>query len=169
MMLGWGTGKWPPTVKSHFTLSLINTRYYFLPCSSYYNGTFLQRQRSPKTMQHLNKKVRRGPPRSRRTCYLLQARKDLPLAAAGGRTSDVVQAIEFGAEVNLTLNGYTSLMRAANWGHVDTVAALIAEGADMFATDQRGRTALDWARIARRDKVVRTLERAMENEIRYRR
>lgn len=100
---------------------------------------------------------------------MLQARKDLPLAAAGGRTSDAVQAIEFGAEVDLTLNGYTSLMRAANWGHLDTVAALIAEGADMFATDRRGRTALDWARIARRDKVARILERAMENEIRYRR
>lgn len=60
-------------------------------------------------------------------------------------------------------------MRAANWGHVDTVAALIAEGADMFAKDGLGRTSLDWARIARRDKVAQTLERAMENEIRFRR
>lgn len=99
----------------------------------------------------------------------VQACKDLTLAAASGRTSDLVRAIELGAEIDLTVNGYTALMRAANWGHADTVAALVVEGADMFATDQRGRTALDWARIARRHKVAETLERAMENEIRYRR
>lgn len=99
----------------------------------------------------------------------VQACKDLTLAAASGRTSDLVRTIELGAEIDMTVNGYTALMRAANWGHADTVAALIVEGADMFATDQRGRTALDWARIARRHKVAETLERAMENEIRYRR
>lgn len=60
-------------------------------------------------------------------------------------------------------------MRAANWGHVDTIAALVVEGADMFATDRLGRTPLDWARIARHDKAARTLERATENEIRHRR
>lgn len=98
-----------------------------------------------------------------------QACKDLTLAAANGETSDVTKAIELGAEVDTTLNGYTPLMRAANWGHVDTVAALIVEGSDMFATDRRGRTALDWSRIARYDKAARVLERAMENEIRYRR
>lgn len=98
-----------------------------------------------------------------------QARKDLTLAAASGHTLEVGRAIELGAEVDSVVNTYTPLMRAANWGHVDTVAELIAEGADMFATDRRGCTALDWARIARRDNVARVLERAMENEIRYRR
>lgn len=99
----------------------------------------------------------------------VQARKDLTLAAASGHTEDAVRAIELGAEVDLDVNGYTPLMRAVNWGHVDTAAALIAEGADMFATDRFGRTALDWARIARHDKAAQVLERAMENEIRYRR
>ena len=47
--------------------------------------------------------------------------------------------------------------------------ALIEEGADLFATDRRNRTALDWSRIARRDGAARVLERATENEIRYRR
>lgn len=103
-----------------------------------------------------------------RTCDV-QARKDLPLAASNGRTQEAVRAIDLGADVDSTLNSYTPLMRSANRGHVDTVAALIVEGADMFATDKRGRTALDWARIARQDKVARMLERAMENEIRYRR
>lgn len=98
-----------------------------------------------------------------------KACKDLTLAAASGKTSDVTRTIELGAEVDTTVNGYTPLMRAANWGHVDTLAALIAEGGDMFATDRQGRTALDWSRIARRDKAARVLERAMENEIRYRR
>ncbi|CAM9329462.1 unnamed protein product, partial [Hapterophycus canaliculatus] len=98
-----------------------------------------------------------------------QACKDLTLAAASGKTSDVTRAIELGAGVDTTLNGYTPLMRAANWGHVDTLAALIAEGSDMFATDRQGRTALDWSRIARHDNAARVLERAMENEIRYRR
>lgn len=77
--------------------------------------------------------------------------------------------MEHGADLDLAVNSYTTLMRAANSGHVDTVAALIADGADMFATDRRRRTTLDWARIARQDKVARMLERAMENEIRYRR
>lgn len=98
-----------------------------------------------------------------------QACTDLTLAAASGKTSDVGRSIDLGAEVDTTVNSYTPLMRAANWGHVGTLAALIAEGADMFATDRRNRTALDWSRIARRDKAARVLERAMENEIRYRR
>ncbi|CAM9759269.1 unnamed protein product, partial [Sphacelaria rigidula] len=93
----------------------------------------------------------------------------LTLAAASGRTSDVAHAIELGAAVDSTVNTYTPLMRAANWGHADTVAELIAEGADMFVKDSRGRTALDWSRIARQDNVARVLERAMENEIFYRR
>ncbi|CAN0406378.1 unnamed protein product, partial [Ectocarpus sp. 12 AP-2014] len=98
-----------------------------------------------------------------------QACKDLRLAAAAGKTFDVVRSIELGGDVDTTLNTFTPLMRAATWGHVDTLATLIAEGADMFTTDRQGRTALDWSRIARRDKAARILERAMENEIRYRR
>lgn len=98
-----------------------------------------------------------------------QACKDLVLAASSGKTSEVVRSIDLGAEVDTTLNSYTPLMRAATWGHVDTLVALIEEGADLFATDRRNRTALDWSRIARRDRAARMLERAMENEIRYRR
>ncbi|CAM9420486.1 unnamed protein product [Ectocarpus fasciculatus] len=98
-----------------------------------------------------------------------QACKDLTIAAAAGKTSDVVRSIELGGDVDTTLNTFTPLMRAATWGSVDTLATLIAQGADMFATDRQGRTALDWSRIARRDKAARILERAMENEIRYRR
>lgn len=91
------------------------------------------------------------------------------MAAASGQTSDAVRAIDEGAEIDVTVNGYTALMRASTSGHVRTVAALVAEGADMFATDRHARTALDWARIARRDRVAQVLERAMENEICYRR
>lgn len=91
------------------------------------------------------------------------------MAAASGHTSDAVRAIDEGANIDATVNGYTALMRASTSGHVGTVAALVAEGADMFATDCLARTALDWARLARRDKVARVLERAMENENCYRR
>ena len=93
----------------------------------------------------------------------------MTIAAASGKTSDVVRSIDLGAEVNTTLNSYTPLMRAANWGHVGTLAALIEEGADLFAMDRQNRTALDWSRIARHDKAARMLERAMENEILHRR
>ena len=93
----------------------------------------------------------------------------MTIAAASGKTSEVVRSIDLGAEVDTTLNSYTPLMRAATWGHVGTLVTLIEEGADLFATDRRNRTALDWSRIARRDRAARTLERAMENEIRYRR
>lgn len=98
-----------------------------------------------------------------------QACKDLTLAAASGKKVDVVRSIDLGAEVNATVNSYTPLMRAATWGHVGTLAALIEEGADLFSTDRRNRTALDWSRIARHDKAARMLERAMENEILHRR
>lgn len=73
------------------------------------------------------------------------------------------------ADVDATMNGYTPLMRAAIRGNVGAVSALVVGKADMFATDKQGRTALDWARIARRVKVAKTLEHAMENEIRHRR
>ncbi|CAN0019438.1 unnamed protein product [Discosporangium mesarthrocarpum] len=60
-------------------------------------------------------------------------------------------------------------MRATTGGHTEAVTTLIEEGADMFATDEQGRTALDWARIAHREQVAKILEHAMENDIFYRR
>lgn len=113
--------------------------------------------------------IRTSPPSNETALHAAQACKDLTLAAASGKTADVVRSIDLGAEVNATVNSYTPLMRAANWGHLGTLAALIEEGADLFATDRQNRTALDWSRIARHDKAARMLERAMENDILHRR
>ncbi|CAM9313048.1 unnamed protein product, partial [Choristocarpus tenellus] len=94
---------------------------------------------------------------------------NLTRGAASGCVPDVVEAIDSWADVNSKFNNYTPLARAAAGGHANIVEVLIVEGADMFAQDGQGRTALDWARIAKKDQVVQILEKAMENDICYRR
>ncbi len=61
--------------------------------------------------------------------------------------------------------GRTALMRAAGNGFQSQVMLLIAAGANVFAQDSSGKTALDWARMARHDDVLHVLERATERSL----
>ena len=49
------------------------------------------------------------------------------------------------------------------------VAALISHGVDLFAKDEGGKTALDWARLVAHDDVTHALEKAMAADIEHRR
>ena len=63
--------------------------------------------------------------------------------------------------------GRTALMKAAASGQIDVVEMVLKAGANVFVTDGAGRTALDWARLARKGgasklieaHVVRTIEK----------
>lgn len=60
---------------------------------------------------------------------------------------------------------YSELMKAACAGDVDSVQEMIELGHNMFETDSTGRTALDWARIAREEACALALEAAMGKQI----
>lgn len=66
------------------------------------------------------------------------------------------------ADVNKKGNsGETPLIRAAKDGHLEVVKELIALGADINATDNRGRTALDLAIQLERNEVADALKKAV--------
>jgi len=68
--------------------------------------------------------------------------KPLLQAAMYGRTSEVRELIEKGADVNYrSSNGSTPLYRAANNGHIEVVRLLLASGADATIKIYAGRTA----------------------------
>lgn len=70
------------------------------------------------------------------------ARRMFDLARSGG-TEELVSFIDRRAPVNLTNEkGDTLLLLAAYYGHADTVAALLARGADHARVNDKGQTAL---------------------------
>ena len=64
---------------------------------------------------------------------------------------------------------FTPLMKAAAAGNEVRVESLLAQPATLvtiFATDHKGRTALDWAQVKGATAVAETLKQAMERELR---
>ncbi len=70
------------------------------------------------------------------------------------------------------LKQQTALMKAASMGVPAMVALLLAAEANVFLQDSKGKTALDWARMARSVEVVGMLEaagaRALRKQVRGR-
>lgn len=83
-----------------------------------------------------------GIVKARRAYNSYNLNQTLYTAALHGNTEHVVQLITDGADVNYAGEGYTPLMVAAQSKHSDTVAALIARGADVNGHDPTGRTPL---------------------------
>ncbi|MHC4662889.1 MAG: ankyrin repeat domain-containing protein [Planctomycetota bacterium] len=75
-------------------------------------------------------------------------------AASLGNKDEAALLLESGAEVDTrTKDGWTPLIRAANYGHIAIVELLIKHGAKVNIEDNRGMTALDHA-ISSRNKVI---------------
>ncbi|WFF04981.1 ankyrin repeat domain-containing protein [Micromonospora sp. WMMD1076] len=78
--------------------------------------------------------------------------------ARAGATEDLAANVDAGLPVNLTnAKGDTLLILAAYHAHPDTVAALLARGADPARVNDRGQTALAAAVFRRQEAAVRTL------------
>ena len=78
--------------------------------------------------------------------------------ARAGSTEELAAQIDAGLPVNLTNDkGDTLLILAAYHAHPDTVAALLARGADPARVNDRGQTALAAAVFRRQEAAVRAL------------
>ncbi len=71
-----------------------------------------------------------------------------------------VALLEKGANKNMAnINGWTPLMLASKYGHLEVVRQLLQSGADKALKDNyNGMTALDWARQEKKDAVVALLQ-----------
>ncbi|WP_030274270.1 ankyrin repeat domain-containing protein [Micromonospora globosa] len=78
--------------------------------------------------------------------------------ARAGATEELAANVDAGLPVNLTnAKGDTLLILAAYHAHPDTVAALLARGADPARVNDRGQTALAAAVFRRQAAAVRAL------------
>jgi uncharacterized protein len=78
--------------------------------------------------------------------------------ARSGVTDELAQHVDAGLPVNLTNDkGDTLLILAAYHAHPETVAALLARGADHSRANDRGQTALAAAVFRRNTATVRAL------------
>lgn len=87
----------------------------------------------------------------------------LMLAASLGEAPAVKALLAHGADVSWSnLCGYTPLMKAASKGHEEVIRLMILrDEAALFAKDEKGRTALDWARLSHQEQCARLLEAAV--------
>ncbi|MET8197673.1 ankyrin repeat domain-containing protein [Micromonospora sp. NPDC005686] len=78
--------------------------------------------------------------------------------ARAGATEELAANVDAGLPVNLTnAKGDTLLILAAYHAHPETVAALLARGADPARVNDRGQTALAAAVFRRQEATVRAL------------
>ena len=78
--------------------------------------------------------------------------------ARDGGAAELAAYVDAGVPVDLTdAKGDTLLILAAYYGHPDTVAALLARGADPARTNDRGQTALAAATVVRSAASVTAL------------
>ena len=83
----------------------------------------------------------------------------LHYAASGPSSAAVRLLLDLGAEVNAQApNGNTPLMQAARFGTEDSVALLLARGADRSLRNVRNYTAADYARLDGREVTARQVD-----------
>src|SRR5882762_8303366 len=84
----------------------------------------------------------------------------LHYAASGPQTSVVKLLLDRGAPIDAgSPNGSTALMMAAQYGSEASVDLLLSRGADAKIKNDRGLTAADFARLAKRETLAAKLDR----------
>jgi uncharacterized protein len=85
----------------------------------------------------------------------------LHYAASGGEPKLVALLLDQGADIEAASpNGTTALMMAAGYGAQDSAVLLVSRGAKSRAKNMAGLDAVEFARRAGRDKLVKQLEQA---------
>ena len=81
------------------------------------------------------------------------------LCAQDGNLKELCRLVEDGVDVNVCdAYGWTALMCASHAGHLPVIQYLVNHGAHMTATDDKGRTAVDIAKLAKQRHVVKFYE-----------
>ena len=85
-------------------------------------------------------------------------------AAVKGSEDTVKLLITGGADVNADADGITAMKIAIMFNRPENAQILADAGADIDATDEDGKTALDYAREKGRDEIVLLLEKVVAGE-----
>jgi len=89
---------------------------------------------------------------------------------ACGHLEGIKALLRLGADVcHRTRSGRNGLMKAAANGHLFVLCFLLEKSSakiDLFERDCKGKTALDWARLARRKECASFLEKQMQRDLR---
>ncbi|QYJ68002.1 ankyrin repeat domain-containing protein [Flavobacterium litorale] len=96
------------------------------------------------------------------TVVKYNASTPLAMAICKGDVTTVKKFIEYGADVNEKSNGFTPLMLAARYNRAEIVKILIANGAKLKITDDRGFTALKHAELSNANESAVILKEAIE-------
>jgi ankyrin repeat protein len=85
-----------------------------------------------------------------------------PLCAAivKGDLETVKKFIEYGADVNQSSDGVTPLMLAARFNHVEIVKLLLEKGASIETKDEKGYTAIEYAKMSKATAALELLKKA---------
>lgn len=86
----------------------------------------------------------------------------LCVAISKGDAETAKKIIEYGADVNETLNGMSPLMIAARYNNVEMINLLIEKGANLRAKDDRGNTALKHAELSNAKEAVEAIKAALK-------
>eukprot|EP00300_Choanocystis_sp_HF-7_P017139 c19641_g1_i6.p1 GENE.c19641_g1_i6~~c19641_g1_i6.p1 ORF type:complete len:237 (+),score=48.15 c19641_g1_i6:374-1084(+) len=88
----------------------------------------------------------------------------LMIAVHYGRAPVVNLLIRFGANIEETYKGQSALMIAVNCNRSEMVQMLIGEGANVFAFDQNGVSARDWAVRRGNKQIVKIIDCEMRRK-----
>ncbi len=80
------------------------------------------------------------------------------MAIVKGDTDTVKKLIELGTDVNQKSNGMTPLMYAARYNKVDIIKLLVKKGAKIKARNDKGYTALKFAKLSNAKEAIAILE-----------
>lgn len=79
-------------------------------------------------------------------------------AIVKGDLTTVKKFIEYGSDVNESMNGVTPLMLAARYNKVEIIKVLLEKGARPDAKDDKGFTALKYAEISKANEAAAYLK-----------